>query len=299
MRPAMTNGSASTTSSSRSQVSGAEPVDRQHRRLRGRCRHRPSITFTVTRAGDSAGAVTADYAVDLRQRPVRRRAPTISPPASRSPARSASPTARPARRSRSTSTATSAPRATRISPSPSPTRAPARPSPTAAPPARSSTTTARRSLVTINDVTVAEGDSGTSLMTFTVTRTGGTGAFDVDLQTAERQRHRGRATMSPTSGTLNFGVGENEPDDQRHDQRRHRSRAQRDVPGPALQRDQLRRDHRRHRHRHDRQRRSDLHPRHPGHVLFQPDPRRRGHHQLQHRLGRHRHRPRDRHRGRQ
>ena len=37
-------------------------------------------------------------------------------------------------------------------------------------------------LVTINDVTVTEGNSGSSLMTFTVTRSGGTGAFDVDFR---------------------------------------------------------------------------------------------------------------------
>jgi hypothetical protein len=62
-------------------------------------------------------------------------------------------------------------------------------------------------LVTINDVTVTEGDGGTSLMTFTVTRTGGTGAFDVDWDTAN-----GTATEPSdylaASGTLHFGVGQ-------------------------------------------------------------------------------------------
>jgi hypothetical protein len=62
-------------------------------------------------------------------------------------------------------------------------------------------------LVTINDVTVTEGDSGTSLMTFTVTRTGGTGAFDVDYATAD-----GSATApgdyAAASGTLSFAVGQ-------------------------------------------------------------------------------------------
>ncbi|HMG48227.1 MAG TPA: Calx-beta domain-containing protein [Allosphingosinicella sp.] len=62
-------------------------------------------------------------------------------------------------------------------------------------------------LVSINDVTVTEGDGGTSLMTFTVTRTGGTGAFDVDWQTAN-----GSATApsdyAAAGGTLHFGVGQ-------------------------------------------------------------------------------------------
>ena len=62
-------------------------------------------------------------------------------------------------------------------------------------------------LVTINDVTVVEGDTGTSVMTFTVTRTGGTGAFSVDFATAD-----GSATMGEdyvqTSGTLAFADGQ-------------------------------------------------------------------------------------------
>ncbi len=62
-------------------------------------------------------------------------------------------------------------------------------------------------LVTIDDVTVTEGDSGTSLMTFTVTRTGGTGAFDVDFHTAD-----GSATAPPdyvaNSGIIHFNAGQ-------------------------------------------------------------------------------------------
>ena len=38
--------------------------------------------------------------------------------------------------------------------------------------------------VSINDVAVTEGDSGTKLLTFTVTRTGGTAAFGVSYGTA-------------------------------------------------------------------------------------------------------------------
>ncbi|HEV2815913.1 MAG TPA: Calx-beta domain-containing protein, partial [Allosphingosinicella sp.] len=61
--------------------------------------------------------------------------------------------------------------------------------------------------VSIGDVTVTEGDAGTSLMTFTVTRSGGTGEFDVSWQTAN-----GTATEPSdyvaASGTLHFGVGQ-------------------------------------------------------------------------------------------
>ena len=43
--------------------------------------------------------------------------------------------------------------------------------------------------VSINDVTISEGDSGTKVATFTVTRSGGTAAFDVNFATSERDRH--------------------------------------------------------------------------------------------------------------
>jgi uncharacterized protein len=62
-------------------------------------------------------------------------------------------------------------------------------------------------LVTINDVTVVEGDAGTSLMTFTVTRTGGTGAFSVDYATADGSATAGEDYVA-TGGTLNFADGE-------------------------------------------------------------------------------------------
>jgi predicted extracellular nuclease/Ca2+-binding RTX toxin-like protein len=62
--------------------------------------------------------------------------------------------------------------------------------------------------VSIGDVIQAEGTSGTTLFTFTVARSGGTGAFDIDFATAN-----GSATVAgndylANSGTLNFGVGE-------------------------------------------------------------------------------------------
>jgi len=62
-------------------------------------------------------------------------------------------------------------------------------------------------LVTINDVTVTEGDAGTSLMTFTVTRTGGTGAFDVSYATQDITASAGSDYVA-TSGTLNFADGQ-------------------------------------------------------------------------------------------
>ena len=62
--------------------------------------------------------------------------------------------------------------------------------------------------VTINDVSIAEGNGGTSILTFTVTRTGGTGAFDVNFQTNDGSATAVSDYLS-NSGTLNFGVGEN------------------------------------------------------------------------------------------
>ncbi|HYD13548.1 MAG TPA: Calx-beta domain-containing protein, partial [Allosphingosinicella sp.] len=62
-------------------------------------------------------------------------------------------------------------------------------------------------LVTINDVTVVEGDAGTVLMTFTVTRTGGTDAFSVDWQTADGSATAGSDYIA-ASGTVNFAAGQ-------------------------------------------------------------------------------------------
>ena len=59
--------------------------------------------------------------------------------------------------------------------------------------------------VTINDVSIVEGDSGTSVLTFTVTRTNNTGAFTVDYATAD-----GTADSSDYAGgtgTLTFTAG--------------------------------------------------------------------------------------------
>jgi predicted extracellular nuclease len=62
--------------------------------------------------------------------------------------------------------------------------------------------------VSINDVTIAEGNAGTSIATFTVTRSGGTGAFNINFTTADQSAVAPGDYLS-NSGTLNFGVGEN------------------------------------------------------------------------------------------
>ena len=63
--------------------------------------------------------------------------------------------------------------------------------------------------VSINDVTISEGNSGTQVATFTVTRSGGTAAFAVNFATTD-----GTATVADNdyvaaSGTLQFGANEN------------------------------------------------------------------------------------------
>ncbi|HEX9965409.1 MAG TPA: Calx-beta domain-containing protein [Allosphingosinicella sp.] len=62
--------------------------------------------------------------------------------------------------------------------------------------------------VAISDVTQAEGNAGTSTFTFTVTRTGGTGAFTVDYSTVPGTATSGTDYVA-TFGTLNFAAGEN------------------------------------------------------------------------------------------
>lgn len=60
----------------------------------------------------------------------------------------------------------------------------------------------------INDVTLTEGDAGTTDMTFTVTRSGGTtGAVSVDFATADGTAVAG-SDYDATSGTLSFADGE-------------------------------------------------------------------------------------------
>ncbi len=63
-------------------------------------------------------------------------------------------------------------------------------------------------LVTIADVSQAEGNAGTTVFSFTVTRTGGTDAFTVDYATAPGTAADGSDFVG-TSGTLSFAAGEN------------------------------------------------------------------------------------------
>ncbi|MBU3078754.1 Calx-beta domain-containing protein [Sphingomonas quercus] len=56
---------------------------------------------------------------------------------------------------------------------------------------------------------VAEGDTGDSTITFTVTRSGGAGAFSVDYATADGSAHAGSDYVA-TAGTLIFAAGQTE-----------------------------------------------------------------------------------------
>jgi predicted extracellular nuclease len=62
--------------------------------------------------------------------------------------------------------------------------------------------------VTIGDVRQAEGNDGSSLFTFTVTRTGGTNAFTVDYNTVANGTATAGEDFTATSGTLTFLAGE-------------------------------------------------------------------------------------------
>ena len=62
--------------------------------------------------------------------------------------------------------------------------------------------------VSINDVSVTEGDSGTKVLTFTATRGGGTAAFAVNYATANDTAAAGSDYVAK-SGTLSFGSGVN------------------------------------------------------------------------------------------
>ena len=63
--------------------------------------------------------------------------------------------------------------------------------------------------ISISDVTIAEGNAGTSIATFTVTRTGGTAAFDVNYATADGTATTVNSDYSalPVT-TLNFAAGD-------------------------------------------------------------------------------------------
>lgn len=61
--------------------------------------------------------------------------------------------------------------------------------------------------VSVSDATITEGDAGTKLATFTLTRTGGTAAFSVDYATADGTATAGSDYVA-TSGGVNFAAGE-------------------------------------------------------------------------------------------
>lgn len=63
--------------------------------------------------------------------------------------------------------------------------------------------------ISIGDASVLEGDSGTTLATFTVTRTGGTNAFTVAYATVGNSAEPG-SDFASTSGTLSFAEGQTE-----------------------------------------------------------------------------------------
>ncbi len=61
--------------------------------------------------------------------------------------------------------------------------------------------------VSINDVSIAEGDAGTTLLTFTVTRSGNTGAFTLDFATNDGTATTADNDYAANSGTLIFEAG--------------------------------------------------------------------------------------------
>ena len=62
--------------------------------------------------------------------------------------------------------------------------------------------------VTVSDVTVTEGNAGTKVATFTVTRTGGTAAFDLTYATADGTAKAGSDYASIAASVLSFAAGE-------------------------------------------------------------------------------------------
>jgi VCBS repeat-containing protein len=60
--------------------------------------------------------------------------------------------------------------------------------------------------VSISDASIAEGDAGTTVMTFTVTRSDTTGAFDIDFSTANGTANAGSDYVA-AAGTLHFTAG--------------------------------------------------------------------------------------------
>ena len=108
--------------------------------------------------------------------------------------------------------------------------------------------------LSVNDVTVTEGDSGTTSATFTVTLAPASGQnVSVDYSTADGTA-TAPADYAATSGTLTFAPGQTTRTVDRPGRGRHAGRARRDVHGQPLECDQCG-DRRRDRARHDPRRR--------------------------------------------
>src|SRR5262249_52404307 len=60
--------------------------------------------------------------------------------------------------------------------------------------------------VAIGDASVTEGDNGTKLLTFTVTRSNGAGSFTVDFATADNTAAAVAGDYVANAGTLSFGA---------------------------------------------------------------------------------------------
>jgi Calx-beta domain/FG-GAP-like repeat len=63
--------------------------------------------------------------------------------------------------------------------------------------------------VSVNDVSITEGNSGTKIETFTVTRSGGTAAFDVNFTTADGSATVADSDYVAKAGVLHFDTGVN------------------------------------------------------------------------------------------
>ena len=75
--------------------------------------------------------------------------------------------------------------------------------------------------VAISDVQIAEGNSGTKVLTFTVTRSGGTAAFNVNFATADSNATIANGDYVATSGVCNPRRQRDHEDDLGHNQRRY------------------------------------------------------------------------------
>ena len=62
--------------------------------------------------------------------------------------------------------------------------------------------------ISINDVNITEGNSGTQVATFTVTRSGGTAAFNVNYATADGTATAGSDYVAQPTSTLSFAAGD-------------------------------------------------------------------------------------------